>query len=256
MKHQHSRRVSSVLAVAWSRAPPRPTAATTRPTPHDQVAALGQQRRDGRKQNGLLHRFSPAAVATQLAKAKAALDKYQSVDAAKADGYVAGVAVRGDADRSATQSSYGGGMGIHFVNHGADGAGRRSTPDEAAGPRLRADRRRRSRARGRGVLQAGRRPEREDRRRPPERSSAARSTARCSATRPACRSTTTCTSGSGSTTRAGSSRPGTPPPSATDGDGGRGRAARSTAFEWPAFHPQVAARRRSARRRRRAIPAR
>ena len=50
---------------------------------------------------------SPAGIADQLAQAKAANDKYQSVDAAKADGYVAD---------AFCVSSPQGAMGIHYVN--------------------------------------------------------------------------------------------------------------------------------------------
>jgi hypothetical protein len=63
----------------------------------------------------LSDRFAPAGIARQLAKTKAALDKYQSPDAAKAAGYAPASPCEAtpiDPD----QTSYGGGMGVHFVN--------------------------------------------------------------------------------------------------------------------------------------------
>jgi hypothetical protein len=74
-----------------------------------QVAALKAQARR------LNDRYSPAGISRQLAKVKAALDKYQSVDAAKADGYAPASpceATPTDPDAS----WWGGGMGVHFVN--------------------------------------------------------------------------------------------------------------------------------------------
>jgi hypothetical protein len=121
MKHQHSwgRKRWTVLAVVVVAGAAAATAlaATTRPTPHDQVAALRHQLVTVRKQNSVLQRFSPAAVAAQLAKTKAALDKYQSVDAAKADGYVAASPCAAT-PIDPNQTSYGGGMGIHYMNPG------------------------------------------------------------------------------------------------------------------------------------------
>jgi hypothetical protein len=55
------------------------------------------------------------AVAKQLARTKAALDKYRSVDAAKAAGYAAASPCE-STPVDHNQSSYGGGMGIHYVN--------------------------------------------------------------------------------------------------------------------------------------------
>jgi hypothetical protein len=74
-----------------------------------QVATLKAQKTQ------LNDRYSPAGITRQLAKTKAALDRYQSVDQATADGYVAASPCEStpiDPD----QSSYGGGMGIHYVN--------------------------------------------------------------------------------------------------------------------------------------------
>jgi hypothetical protein len=54
-------------------------------------------------------------VTKQLARTKAALDKYRSVDAAKAAGYVpASPCASTPVDHNL--SSYGGGMGIHYMN--------------------------------------------------------------------------------------------------------------------------------------------
>ena len=61
--------------------------------------------------------YTPQGIAKQLAKAKAALDQFQSVDAAKAAGYQpASPCVMTPSDPNA--SSYGGTMGVHFVNPG------------------------------------------------------------------------------------------------------------------------------------------
>ena len=59
--------------------------------------------------------YTPKGIAKQLAKAKAALDKYQDVSVAKAAGYQVGSpCVMEPSDPNA--SSYGGTMGIHFIN--------------------------------------------------------------------------------------------------------------------------------------------
>lgn len=59
--------------------------------------------------------YTPQGIAQQLAKTKAALDQYQSVDAAKAAGYQP--ASPCEMTPSVTeQSSFGGVMGVHFVN--------------------------------------------------------------------------------------------------------------------------------------------
>jgi hypothetical protein len=65
----------------------------------------------------------PTGIAKQLARTKAVLDRYQSVDAAKAAGYVAA----SPCEMTPTdqgQSSYGGGMGVHFVNDAIMKSGR------------------------------------------------------------------------------------------------------------------------------------
>jgi hypothetical protein len=79
------------------------------------VASLKRQVAALKKENKKLVVYSPAGVAAQLKKAKAALDKYQSVDAAKAAGYQVGSpCVMTPSDPN--QSSYGGTMGVHFIN--------------------------------------------------------------------------------------------------------------------------------------------
>lgn len=83
--------------------------------PAARVAALQQQVASLRKQNGRLQALSPAGIAAQLAKTKAALDKYRSVAAAEADGYHA----EGPCESTATDPEatwWGGAMGIHYVN--------------------------------------------------------------------------------------------------------------------------------------------
>jgi hypothetical protein len=82
----------------------------------NQVAALRHQVAAMKAQTKRLNdRYSPAGIARQLAKVKTALDKYESVDAAKADGYAPASpceATPTDPD----DSWWGGGMGVHFVN--------------------------------------------------------------------------------------------------------------------------------------------
>jgi hypothetical protein len=56
-----------------------------------------------------------ASAAVQLALAKAAIAKYKSVEVAKANGYVAGSPCL-STPINPEQTSYGGAMGIHFVN--------------------------------------------------------------------------------------------------------------------------------------------
>jgi hypothetical protein len=61
-------------------------------------------------------KYPGKAIAKQLARTKAALDKYRSVDVAKAAGYVAASPCASTPiDRN--QTSYGGAMGIHYMNH-------------------------------------------------------------------------------------------------------------------------------------------
>jgi hypothetical protein len=54
-------------------------------------------------------------IARELAKTKAALDRFRSVDAAKAAGYVA-ASPCASTPIDKNQTSYGGGMGIHYMN--------------------------------------------------------------------------------------------------------------------------------------------
>jgi hypothetical protein len=80
-----------------------------------QVAALKRQVATLRAQNTRLAATSPAGIAQQLQKTKAALDKYQSVEQAKADGYVQASPCE-STPSDEHQTSYGGGMGFHYVN--------------------------------------------------------------------------------------------------------------------------------------------
>ena len=102
------------LAVATGSSASTNSAATS---PTEQIRALKQQvaaqKTEIRKLNATVKALqtklvaqSPAGIAKQLAQAKAAVDKYQSVDAAKADGYVAD---------PVCISSPEGAMGIHYV---------------------------------------------------------------------------------------------------------------------------------------------
>lgn len=92
-----------------------------KPPPAKQIAALKRQVARQKTQirkltstiTGLraqLAALSPAGIAQQLAQAKAANERFQSVDAAKAAGYVPG---------SPCESSPAGAMGIHYVNPAA-----------------------------------------------------------------------------------------------------------------------------------------
>jgi hypothetical protein len=69
-----------------------------------------------RKQNAQLRSFSPAGVARLLGRTKAALEKYQSVDQAKADGYAAAGPCAFSVAGAGEESSHPGGMGVHFTN--------------------------------------------------------------------------------------------------------------------------------------------
>ena len=121
MRNRHSwtrtRRTALIAAVALAVAAGSAVAATSHKGDPDKskVAALKQQVSSLRKQNARLQAYTPDGIAAQLARTKAALDKYQSVDAAKADGYAAASPCEStpiDPD----QTSYGGAMGIHYVN--------------------------------------------------------------------------------------------------------------------------------------------
>jgi hypothetical protein len=83
--------------------------------PSKQIAVLRRQAATLRRQNASLRAFTPAGIARELAATKAALDKYQSVDVAKADGYAAASPCE-STPTVAEQTSFGGGMGFHYVN--------------------------------------------------------------------------------------------------------------------------------------------
>ena len=73
------------------------------------VAALTAQKKK------LNDRYSPAGIQRQLATVKAALDRYRSVDAAKADGYAAA----SPCESTPTVEDdpwFGGAMGIQYIN--------------------------------------------------------------------------------------------------------------------------------------------
>jgi hypothetical protein len=87
------------------------------------VATAGNGDSKGKQVVALRHQvatlkaqYTPAGIRRQLAAVKKALDKYRSVDAAKADGYApASPCESTKADPDA--SWWGGGMGIHYVNN-------------------------------------------------------------------------------------------------------------------------------------------
>jgi hypothetical protein len=62
-------------------------------------------------------KYSPAGIANQLKKTKAALAKYESVDAAKADGYAQSGPCAFAQAGAGEESSHAGAMGVHFVNN-------------------------------------------------------------------------------------------------------------------------------------------
>src|SRR5581483_4697465 len=99
--------IAAVAAAAPAGTKKQPTVASLK----KQVAALKAQNQK------LTAQYTPKGIANQLAKAKAALSKYQDVNVAKADGYQVGSpCVMEPADPNA--SSYGGAMGVHFINQG------------------------------------------------------------------------------------------------------------------------------------------
>jgi hypothetical protein len=105
----------TALAAALLTAAVVTAAATAGKRGHPGQAALRKQVATLRTQNKRLRQYSPAAIQQQLAKTKAALDKYQDVEKAKADGYALGSpCVMTPTDPG--QTSYGGVMGVHFVN--------------------------------------------------------------------------------------------------------------------------------------------
>lgn len=99
--------IAAVAAAAPSGNSKPPTVASLK----KQVATLKAQNQK------LTDQYTPKGIAKQLAKVKTALDKYQDVNVAKADGYAAASpCVMSPSDPN--QSSYGGVMGVHFVNQG------------------------------------------------------------------------------------------------------------------------------------------
>jgi hypothetical protein len=80
-----------------------------------QVATLKRQVAKLTADNKRLRTVSPAGITQQLAQVKGSLDKYQSVEQAKADGYVQASPCE-STPTDAHQTSHGGGMGFHFVN--------------------------------------------------------------------------------------------------------------------------------------------
>ena len=81
------------------------------------AATLKQQVAALKAQNAQLKaRFTPAGIAKQLAKTKAALDRYQSVAVAKEDGYVESSPCAFALAGAGEESSHAGGMGVHFTN--------------------------------------------------------------------------------------------------------------------------------------------
>jgi hypothetical protein len=108
-----------VVALAAGSAIAASSSSTVKSGSHDTVATLKRQLDAMRKQNSKLQAYSPAGIAAQLRKTKAALDKYQSVDAAKAAGYEQTGACAFSVAGAGEESSHAGGMGIHFTNNAA-----------------------------------------------------------------------------------------------------------------------------------------
>lgn len=92
--------------------------------PANQLAALKRQNAKLKAANARLQAYTPAGIARQLAAAKSALDEYQSVDAAKADGYQPASPCEFFPDGAGNASSDQGGMGVHFVNGAIMAAGK------------------------------------------------------------------------------------------------------------------------------------
>ena len=108
-----------VVALAAGSAIAASSGSTVRSTSHDRVATLKRQLDAMRKQNGKLQAYSPAGVAAELRRTKAALDKYQSVDVAKAAGYEQSGACAFSVAGAGEESSHAGAMGIHFTSNAA-----------------------------------------------------------------------------------------------------------------------------------------
>jgi len=117
-KHRpwRSRARWSVLLVALAIAAGGSAAATAGGSLPKERAALKHQVTTLKHRNKQLRdRFSPAGIRQQLAKTKKALDRYQDVERAEADGYEAESPCESTpADPEMT--SYGGAMGIHYVD--------------------------------------------------------------------------------------------------------------------------------------------
>jgi hypothetical protein len=108
-----------VVALAAGSAVAASSGTTVQVRSHDRIATLKQQLDAMRKQNGKLQKYSPAGVAAELRKTKAALDKYQSVDVAKAAGYEQSGACAFSTAGAGEESSHPGAMGIHFTSNAA-----------------------------------------------------------------------------------------------------------------------------------------
>ena len=106
--------LAALAIAAVAAAAPAGTGKKQAPT----VASLKKQVAALKAQNArLTNQYAPKGIAKQIAKAKAALDKYENVATAKADGYQVGSpCVMTPSDPN--QTSYGGTMGVHFVNPG------------------------------------------------------------------------------------------------------------------------------------------
>ena len=107
----------AVLLVAIAVAAGAAAAATAGNGHHARrTAALRHRVAALKAQNKRLNdRFSPAGIRRQLAKTKQALDRYQDVAQAEAAGYKA----ESPCESTSTDpemSSYGGTMGVHYVN--------------------------------------------------------------------------------------------------------------------------------------------
>jgi hypothetical protein len=100
------------------------------PPPGKQIAALKRQvtglkaqvkslKAENARLRAQVAALSPEAISRQLAQTKAALDKYQSVDQAKADGYAQASPCEAIAADPHGESSHAGGMGFHFVSQAA-----------------------------------------------------------------------------------------------------------------------------------------
>lgn len=108
-----------VVALAAGSAIAASSGSTVTSSSHDRIATLKRQLDAARRQNGKLQAYSPAGVAAQLRKTKAALDEYQSVAVAKAAGYEQTGACAFALAGAGEESSHAGAMGIHFTSNAA-----------------------------------------------------------------------------------------------------------------------------------------